>query len=434
MLRHREYEPERVFSILLFPPPPKFSCIGTSKAYYSSVLKSVPSLNKCHSLAIQKLILLFSLATSAIHAAPPDLTAEGVIAGLSPSVLSETYNLGPTGLRGWIYISRGSGASYGPDGTMTDESRQIIVTVASTPASAVLQVNDVILGAMPGSSGTVPYFSSDARKAFGVAIGDAEKTGAGILRVKRWRGGTITDVNIPITIMGDYSATAPYSCPRSSLILANARNKLVADLLANPNYFQNYNYASAISGLALLASVQPGDPNYAAVQTRLQTYARSLSTEGLRNDGLDIWNWAYVGIFLSEYYLSTGDTQVLSGINQFALKLSQSQSMYGTFGHNPAIPRLAPAIHRNSVQYLPDGKIISAQGYSTQFNFLLTCKHGPIMPSHHSCLPAQETPPMSMPYRCHSPLWFLLSEARQNLTFSAWWSRHRDDFPKTLLS
>jgi hypothetical protein len=97
-----------------------------------------------------------------VQAAPPDLTAPGVIATIDRSA---TYNLGPTGLRGWIYLSGGSGNTHGADGTMTGESRQILVTVASAPASAVLAVDDVILGAMAGSSGSVPLFASDARKA-----------------------------------------------------------------------------------------------------------------------------------------------------------------------------------------------------------------------------------------------------------------------------
>ena len=173
---------------------------------------------------------LFLMLPAWVHAAPPDLTAAGVIATIDRSA---TYNLGPTGLRGWIYLSGGAGNTHGADGTMTGESRQILVTVASAPGNAVLAVDDVILGAMAASSGTVPLFTSDARKAFGAAIGDAEKTGAGTLRVKRWRAGVTTDENIAMTIMGDYTATAPYSCPKSTLILANARNKLVSQLLAN---------------------------------------------------------------------------------------------------------------------------------------------------------------------------------------------------------
>ncbi len=286
---------------------------------------------------------------------PPDLTATGAIAALKANTsadpgYNETYNLGPTGLRGWIHVGGGNGA----DGTITDQSRQILVTVASAPGNAVLAVDDVILGAMAGNSGTVPDFTSDCRKAFGVAIGEAEKTGAGTLRVKRWRANTITEVNIPMTIMGDYTATAPYSCPKSSLILTNARNKLVSQLLADPNFFTNgYEYARSISGLALLAGVQFGDPDYATVQTRLQTYARALSTAGPQQGGLPVWQWAYSGIFLAEYYLSTNDANVLPGIASYTNILVQSQSIYGTFGHDPGVLRPDGSGRRINIGYGP---------------------------------------------------------------------------------
>jgi hypothetical protein len=237
-----------------------------------------------------------------------------------------------------------SNPDAGTHGLITALSRQILVTVASSPGSAVLAVDDVILGAMAGSSGTVPIFTSDCRKALGAAIGDAEKLGAGTLRVKRWRGpfpGTTTDVNIAMTIMGDYTATAPYTCDKSTLILTNARIKLVSPLLADPNFLTN-NYGGAIKGLALLASVAPGDANYATVQTRLQTYARSLAAVNLQPTGMFAWSWGYMGLFLSEYYLrtvadGTPDASVLAGINKYTVELAKVQGRYGTFGHGGSV-------------------------------------------------------------------------------------------------
>ena len=292
--------------------------------------------------------LAFLILPISAQAAPPDLTAPGVIATINRS---ETYNLGATGLRGWIYLDR-SGGTQGADGTMTGESRQILVTVASAPANTVLAVDDVILGAMAASSGTVPAFSSDARKAFGAAIGEAENTGAGTLRVKRWRAGTTSDVNIPMTTLGAYSTTAPYSCPKSTLILANARTKLVGQLLANSEILTN-NWKGAINGLALLAGVQPADPDYAAVQSRLQAYARARASTGPQAQGLPLWDWAYSGLFLAEYYLATGDANVLPGISSYTLKLAQSQSIQGTFGHDPSAFRPDGSGRRVGIGYGP---------------------------------------------------------------------------------
>ena len=304
--------------------------------------------------------LLLGLAALAQAYSPqPDLTAAGAIAALkvdpnASRLYTETYNLGPTGLRGWIYIDS---ANAGQQGLITAPSRQILITVASAPGSAVLAVDDVILGAMAGSSGTVPVFTSDCRKAFGVAIGDAEKTGAGTLRVKRWRAGVTTDVNIAMTIMGDYTATAPYSCPKSALILANARVKLVNDLLADPNFLNN-GYGGAIDALALLACVAPGDANYATVQTRLQTFAQGLAPANLTLTGCDTWNWSYINIFLCEYYLRTvadgaPDASVLSGINKYTVALAKGQSKYGTFGHGGAETHADGSLHGSISWYGP---------------------------------------------------------------------------------
>ena len=310
--------------------------------------------------AAMALLLAFPVLAQA-YSPNPDLTAAGAIAALkvdpnASRLYSETYNLGPTGLRGWIYIDS---ANAGAEGLITAPSRQILVTVvgAGTPASGVLLADDVILGAI-GGTGTVPAFTSDCRKAFGQAIGDAETAAnAGVLSLLRWRAGTTSTVFITLPVMGSYTATAPYSCPKSSLILANARIKLVSQLIADPNFLTN-SYGGAIKGLALLAGVAPGDANYATVQTRLQTFAHSLAPANLTLTGCDTWNWSYVCMFLSEYYLrtvadGTPDASVLHGLNAYTVALAKSQGRYGTFGHGGSILNANGSLHGTIPPYGP---------------------------------------------------------------------------------
>ena len=312
----------------------------------------------------------------------PDFMAPGVIAGLksdaalkpdakvfySSRPYSETYNLGATGLRGWIYID----VDHVVDsGFITGKSRQILVTVAEAPASAVIAVDDVILGAMAADSGEVPKFTSDCRKALGVAIGNAEKTGAGTLRVKRWRAGDISDVNIPMTIMGEYTATAPFNCSKSDRVLANARTKLVNQLKADSNFLGN-SYGGAIRGLALLASVAPGDPDYATVQTRLQSYARSIAAASLQPWGQEWWSWSYMSIFLSEYYLRTvadgaPDASVLAGISKYTVVMAKGQSRYGTFSHGGSPVKLDGSLHGTVTPYGP----VNAVGIPTNIAIVM---------------------------------------------------------------
>lgn len=304
---------------------------------------------KCY--RVRTFVALLGLTfTSILMAASPDLTEPGVIDSINRTY---TYNLGPTGLRGWIYVGGGNGA----DGKITVDSRQILVTVASAPANEVLAVDDVILGVMAADSGSVPLFTNDCRKAFGMAIGEAEKSGAGTLRVKFWRAGATNDVNISMPVMGEYSSTMPYSCPKSALILTNAVNNFVAQLMADPNFLgTSGNFARSIHALALLSGVTSNHPNYGTVQTRLQTYAHAIAANGPATAGLPMWGNAYSCLFLSEYYLSTGDTNVLSGLNNYSVSLANSQSMYGTFGHDPALGRPGSS-GRHNIGYGPVNQV-----------------------------------------------------------------------------
>jgi autotransporter-associated beta strand protein len=322
--------------------------------------------------------LLFTFSSVAVDSGP-DFRIAGTIAALkadpkySSSPYGETYNLGATGLRGWIY-DNGNRRDSEVLSLTTEWSRQILITVASAPGNAVLAVDDVILGAMAGSTGTVPEFASDSRKAIGAAISNAEKTGAGTLRVKRWREGISTDVNIAMTIMGNYSVTAPYNCPKSKQVLAAARTKLVAELLADPSFLTNgfYPVTAGINGLALMAGVVPGDANYEIVQARLQSYARAVASANLYSGGYPTWTWAYTNIFLSEYYLRSveaglPDAIVLAGINKYTVAMAKAQSRYGTFGHDGSSLKADGSLHGTITGY----GAINAAGISANLSILL---------------------------------------------------------------
>ena len=106
------------------------------------------------------LLLALPAAAERTYTPQPDLKAVGAIAALkvdgqASPVYAETYNLGATGLRGWIYMDS-SNRDSGTHGLMTAKSGQILITVAEAPGSAVLAVDDLILGAMAASSGEVP--------------------------------------------------------------------------------------------------------------------------------------------------------------------------------------------------------------------------------------------------------------------------------------
>lgn len=260
-------------------------------------------------------LVLLAIVPWVSKAAAPDLTSTN----LTLIDTSANYSLGPTGLRGWIYVANGGKPwSRGLDESMTDEQPYQVLVVSAgtnTPAYGVFQVDDVLLGVNTGSGNVpVPLFTNDTRKAIGAAIGAAE-AGDGWMNFKIFREGETNDVSIRLPIQGmPYSATAPYNCLKSALILSNAVNVLGARTLNNP-----------ISALALLAS---GNTNYLP---KIRTYARGISSVG---SGHTMWGWGYNGVFLSEYYLKTGDTNVLQVLSEIMLHIAQGTDRYGSTCHS----------------------------------------------------------------------------------------------------
>ena len=315
-------------------------------------------------------LLLFLLVVgsliSSLHAysPKPDLIAAGVIAALkadanSSPLYTESYNLGPTGLRGWMYRDP---ANMGQEGLQTNQDRQILITAvgAGTPAaSAGLAVDDVILGIKAGSGSALVYpanvFTTDSRKAFGAAITEAETTAkAGVVRILRWRAGVFSEVQLNLTVMGDYAATAPYNCPKSAAILATA----IARLDSETSTSMTGGWSDAAKALALMAAVKPTDANYNAVRQKVQNYAHNIAPANLSLSGCNTWDWGYMNIFLSEYYLRTvadgaPDATALSGINKYTTALAKGQSKYGTFGHGGAEQHADGSLHGSISWYGP---------------------------------------------------------------------------------
>ncbi len=260
----------------------------------------------------------------AAYSQAPDLTAGG-----TPTT-TKKINLGPTGARGWFYhVSENS-----------SESRQILVQTvdAGSPAADILAPGDVILGAN-GSGANPSTFSSDARKTLGYAIAAAEARNPATLKLLRWRSGTTTTVTITLQTLGAYSATAPYNCPKSALILKKGLDYVMA----------NHDSGQWNLGLLpLIAANNPADPDNVARLARAQTDARSLMPTQAQIDEMlagkvsteskVAWAVGHKLIVLSEYYLVTKDAQVLPGIEAYAVAVANGQSMLGTMGHQFTYP------------------------------------------------------------------------------------------------
>jgi len=112
-----------------------------------------------------------------------------------PAGATHDWNLGPTGMRGWMYSNK----------LETSEARQILITSVDSlsPADQLIMEGDVILGVAKKK------FSYDPRTEFGKAITQAEASD-GLLHLTRWRAGNIKEVTVKLPTLGPYSQTAPY--------------------------------------------------------------------------------------------------------------------------------------------------------------------------------------------------------------------------------
>ena len=241
----------------------------------------------------------------------PDLTQGGE----RPATAKHDWNLGATGARGWIYSQK----------MVTTLARQILVTevVPDSPAEKLLAVGDVILG-VAGEP-----FSYDPRTEFGKALTVAEsKAGRGKLELTRWRNGKTKQVTIKLPVLGSYSATAPYDCPKSERMLEQGCEALAASMEAR-DYRPNP-IPRSLNALALLAS---GERKYLPLIKREVRWASEYSA-----DSFQTWYYGYVCILLSEYAMATGDDEFLPGLERLALEAAHGQSAVGSWGHRFAMP------------------------------------------------------------------------------------------------
>lgn len=259
------------------------------------------------------LLLLGGLLTTVRAEAPPipDFTAGDMI----PKDSRHDWNLGATGARGWIYCDR----------LVTSDARQIAITqvTSGSPADGILASGDVVLGV-----GGRP-FSSDPRTEFGQALTAAETdAGGGRLALTRWRAGRTEQVVLKLPVLGSYSATAPYDCPKSTRILEQGCRAL-ALRMADKNYPNQDPITRSLNSLALLAS---GDAAYQPLVKKEAEWAA-----GFTSDSMQTWHYGYVMMLLSEYVIVTGDQSVMPGLKRIALEAATGQSAVGSWGHGFAL-------------------------------------------------------------------------------------------------
>lgn len=261
----------------------------------------------------------FSLASLALGTGDgeplkmPDFTKGDAI----PENAKHDWNLGPTGLRGWMFC----------DQMVTSDARQVIITAVDqgSPADGLLKVGDVLLGV-----GGKP-FSYDPRTELGKAITVAEtKAGGGRLALARWRAGKTEQVVVKLPVLGSLGSTAPYDSPKSRLILEQGL-KTLAKRMNDPDYARGLDaIPRSLNALGLLAG---GDPAHLRLVKKEARWAADFETDDFKT-----WYYGYVMMLLAEYIMATGDDAVLPGLRRLAMEAAKGQSAVGSWGHTFAKP------------------------------------------------------------------------------------------------
>ncbi|MGJ8655436.1 MAG: DUF6288 domain-containing protein [Akkermansiaceae bacterium] len=248
------------------------------------------------------------------------------------------WNLGPTGLRGWMWGWK----------LETTKADQIFITKVdkNSPADGTFQKGDIILGINDVK------FDQDPRHILGTAIATAESTD-GKLSLVRWRDGKTENVTLQLKPLGARSATSPYDCPKSASILEAGCEFIAAKLennlasLNDPSWLSKggrtrYSSTQIIELNDLLALLASGNSKYLEL---IQKYAHAYAPADLKLElsaqtGMVSWGWGYTNLFLSEYYLATGDKAILPAIKEYSTSIAKGQSFIGSWGHSMAWPEL----------------------------------------------------------------------------------------------
>ncbi len=269
---------------------------------------------------VASLIIAAALANPAPAAEDGQLNVPDFTTGETiPADAKHDWNLGPTGLRGWMFC----------DQMVTTDARQISITKVEqgSPAGGLFRVRDVILGV-----GGKP-FAYDPRTELGQALTTAEsQAGGGKLSLTRWRAGKKEEVVLQLPVLGSYSPTAPYDCPKSKRILEQGFQAL-AVRIADPAYPEAPNQDPITRSLNALALLASGNPKYLPLVKKEAHWAADYSSNSMQT-----WHYGYVIMLLSEYVMATGDQSVMPGLRRLAMEAANGQSAVGSWGHGFAVP------------------------------------------------------------------------------------------------
>lgn len=232
---------------------------------------------------------------------------------------------------GDVAIVGGGGGTYDNDGFLGATGVKVrpfgpnmLVerVMPGSPADGKIHPGDMIYGV----NGTL--LDAEPLRMVADAITHAEtEAGGGHIAFNLHHEGRNVDVPLHLEVLGTYSATSPYNCPKTDRIVANMEEYLA----------RRGGEASSYAGggwlhtdtLFLLAA---GTPKYQGLVRRAVYDLMSRidpKTTGMPNGGT--WDLAFTSLLLGEYYLATGDRNVLPYQKWYCDALAATQIKEDTY-------------------------------------------------------------------------------------------------------
>lgn len=192
----------------------------------------------------------------------------------------------------------------------------------ASPADGKIFVGDVIYSANGNMLG------EKAWEVMGAAITESETKEAGgrfVIGVRR--DGANKNVEVTLRVMGTYSSTAPYDCPKTERIIAD-----LEDWVVNQGGGAGFLNSDALFVLAT------GNPKLQGLVRRV-VYSHMSKVDPLgafeATKAGKSWHNSAAAILLGEYYLATGDRNVLPYLKNSCDRLAATQNKEeGGWRHN----------------------------------------------------------------------------------------------------
>jgi hypothetical protein len=230
-----------------------------------------------------------------------------------------------------VAIISGSGGRYVNDGFLGSTGLKVRpfgpnmlveLVMPGSPADGKILSGDMIYGL----NGKI--LNNDPARMVADAITQAEtEAGAGRISFGLRRNGKNKEIPLKLEVLGTYSATSPYNCPKTDRIVANMEEYLAR---------RGGEASSAAGGgwlhtdtLFLLAA---GNPKYQGLVRRVvYDLMASIDPKTTEFPKGGTWSLAYRALLLGEYYLATGDRNVLPWQKWYCDALAATQVKKDSF-------------------------------------------------------------------------------------------------------